>query len=59
MRDMLLAVFEEINFTAFFCKKIWDWKVDKNDLNFNKQYIKKHFKKVQIKNVKNIKTEIN
>ena len=54
---MLWAVFEEINFTAFFCQKIWDRKVNKNDLNFNKQYVKKTFKK-NIKNVKNIKTEI-
>ena len=37
--DMLLSVFEEINFTAFFRWKIWDQKVNKNDLNFNKQYI--------------------
>ena len=42
---MLLAVFEEINFTAFFHWKIWDRKVDKNDLNFNKQYVKKQFEK--------------
>ena len=56
---MLLAVFEEINFTAFFHWKIWDRKVDKNDLNFNKQYVKKkHISKKQIKNVKNIKIEI-
>ena len=46
--DMLLAVFEEINFTTFFRWKIWDRKVDKNNLNFNKQNVKKktHFKKV-------------
>ena len=58
---MLLAVFEEINFTPFFRKKIWDQKVDKNDLNFNKQYVQKnntHFKEIQTKNVKNIKIEI-
>ena len=47
LTDMLLAVFEEINFTTFFCWKIWDRKVDKNNLNFNKQNVKKtHFKKV-------------
>ena len=46
---MLLAVFKEINFIAFFRQKIWDRKVDKNDLSFNKQYIKKTFKKKQIK----------
>ena len=49
---MLLALFKEINFTAFFRQKIWDWKVDKNDLNFNKQYVqkkKKHFKEIQTK----------
>ena len=46
---MLLALFKEINFTAFFRYKIWDWKVDKNDLNFNKQYVKKtHFEKIKI-----------
>ena len=39
--DMLLAAFEEINFTAFFSLEKWDWKVDKNDLNFNRQYIYK------------------
>ena len=38
---MLLALFKEINFIA----KVWDWKVDKNDLNFNKQYVKKHILK--------------
>ena len=38
---MLLAVFKEINFTTLFCQKIRDRKVDKNDLNFNKQYVKK------------------
>ena len=38
---MMLAVFEEINFTAFFCWKTCDRKVDKNDLNFNEQYVKK------------------
>ena len=42
---MLLAVFKEINFTALFCQKIKDRKVDKNDLNFNKQYVKKQFEK--------------
>ena len=42
---MLLAVFKEINFTAFFHQKIWDFKVDKNDLNFNKQCQKKKKKK--------------
>ena len=44
---MLLAVFEEINFTAFFRWKIWDRKVDKNDLNFNKQYVKENKKKMK------------
>ena len=39
---MLLAVFEEINFAAFFLLENWNWKVDKNDLNFNKQYVKKN-----------------
>ena len=41
--DMLLAVFEEINFTAFFSLENMgsDKNVDKNDLNFNKQYVKK------------------
>ena len=42
---MLLTVFEEINFTAVFRYKIWDRKVDKNDFNFNKQYVKKHILK--------------
>ena len=43
---------------------MWDWKVDKNGLSFNKQYLKKK-KKCILKNVnnkmyiKNIKTEIN
>ena len=41
LTDMLLAVFEEINFTTFFRWKIWDRKVDKNNLNFNKQNVKK------------------
>ena len=36
-----------------------DWKVDKNELNFNKQYVKKtHFGKILIKKFKNIKIEI-
>ena len=43
--EILLAVFEEVNFTAFFRWKIWVRKVDKNDLNFNKQYVKKHILK--------------
>ena len=41
---------------------MWGRKVDKNDLNFNKQYVKKNnmfFKKVYIKNVINIKIETN
>ena len=42
---MLLAVFEEMNFTAFFHWKMWDHKVDKNDLNSNKQYVKKKKKR--------------
>ena len=50
---MLLAVFEEMNFTAFFHQKMWDHKVDKNELNSNKQYVKKkkktEFKIIQIK----------
>ena len=44
---MLLAVFAERNFTAFLRYKKWDRKVDKNDLNFNKQYVKKKNKKKQ------------
>ena len=63
---MLLAVFEERNFTAFLRYKKWDRKVDKNDLNFNKQYVKKknkkkqtHLKKIQIRKCnKNIKIEL-
>ena len=39
---LLLAVFDKINFAAFFRQKILDRKVDKNDLNFSKQYAKKH-----------------
>ena len=36
-----------------------DRKVDKNDLNFNKQCVKKtHFEKILIKKCKNIKIEI-
>ena len=42
---MLLAVFAERNFTAFLRYKKWDRKVDKNDLSFNKQYVKKKTKK--------------
>ena len=42
---MLLAVFEEMNFTAFFHWKMWDHKVDKNDLNSNKKYVKKKKKR--------------
>ena len=42
---MLLAVFAERNFTAFLRYKKWDRKVDKNDLNFNKQFVKKNKKK--------------
>ena len=45
---MLLAVFKKITFTAFFRWKILDRKVDKNDLIFDKQYVKKkktHFEK--------------
>ena len=38
---MLLTVFDKTNFTAFFRCKIWDWNVNKNDLNFSKQYFKK------------------
>ena len=57
---MLLAVFDEINFTTFFREKIWDRKVNKNDLNFSKQYVKKtHFKKYRLKNVTNMKIGIN
>ena len=56
---MLLAVFKEINFIAFFRQKIWDWKVDKNDLSFNKQYFKKTFKKNRSKNVTNILIKLN
>ena len=57
---MLLAVFIKITFTAFFRQKILDRKVDKNDLIFNKQYVKKktHFEKNVDKNVKNIKIEV-
>ena len=55
---MMFVVFKEMHFTAFICQKIWDWKVDKNELNFNKRYVKKKktFLKdaVQIKNVANI-----
>ena len=38
---------------------MWDRKVDKNDLNVNKQYIRKTniLKKYRQKNVKNIKIE--
>ena len=48
---MLLAVFDGINFTTFFHLKICDLKVDKNALNFSKQYgnKKRDFKKLQIK----------
>ena len=49
---MLLAVFEGINFTAFFLKKIWDRKVDKNGLTFNQQICPKNV-------TRNIKIEIN
>lgn len=50
---MLLAVLDEKNFTAFFLKKTWDRKINKNHLIF------KHLKKkIQIKNVINIKIEI-
>ena len=42
---MLLAVFDEINFTAFFRQKIWDRKFNKNDSNFSKQFVKKAYLK--------------
>ena len=54
---MLLVVFKEIKFTAFFSQKIWDRKVDKNDLNFNEQYI--YQKEYRSNNVTNIIIEIN
>ena len=41
---MLLGALDEINFTAFFTRKYETKKLIKNDLNFNKQYVKKtHF----------------
>ena len=62
---MLLAVFDKINFTAFFCLLIWNRAVNENDLNFTKQYVKrkKKFLKKNTKcekykkNVTNIETE--
>ena len=57
---MVLDIFKEIKFIAFFCWKIQDWKVDKNELNFNKQYVKKktHFEKIYLNKCKKNKTEI-
>ena len=51
--NLLLAVLEEINFTSFFARK-FGIEVDKNDLNFNKQYVKKktHIEKMLIKKYK-------
>ena len=37
---MLLAVFDEKRFNVFFSLENMGSKVDKNDLNFNKQYVK-------------------
>ena len=58
---MLLALFKEKYFTPFFRQKIWDWKVDENDLNFNCNVKKITYfekKNVEKKNVANIKIEI-
>ena len=43
---MLLVVFDEIDSTAYFHKKMLDQKVDKTDLNLSKQYVKEHIKKI-------------
>ena len=55
-----MVVFDEINFTPFFRQKMWNRKVNKDDLNFKKPKKKElNFKKTQVKNVTSIKIKIN